>query len=505
MKKFKDIKILILVAVIIFIILMISYYQFKVECAKSASKLFIITSIVLSVIAFIGTIIIWTKKNINEERLFRYVIPLMAIIMMIFMPFGRAHDELRHFTRSYEISKGNILSDVSDGKVQSELPKAISNLYDEIGWRDIKYNDLKDRLKKQITEETNKTDMKYTAVYSPIQYLPQALGICIANIFTDNVFIIAYSARIFNMIFAVLLIYLAIKIIPFGKRIILILCMIPITLESISSISPDAMTIAVSLLFVAYVLKISKEQDYKINLKDKILLLIMAILIAFCKIVYLPLIGIVLIIPRDKYKSKKEQIGYILIICGIAVICSLGWLAIANNFLAISSQGDSNNKIINILKRPIEYIEMLLYTMNYYGVKYLFTAFGEELAWNENAKTYFIVPFIYFLLFIQEACTDKELKKKFSIVQNTIMFLIIITIVGLIFTSLYIQYTKESSILIEGVQGRYFIPIMILVALLLSNINIYNNNSQQDRTKLIGAVGLITQIYVILSVIIVHL
>lgn len=505
MERSKKIKILLIVLLVIAILLMISYYQFKVECDKDTSKLFIITSIVLSVIAIFGVMIIYTRKDIKEEKLFLSIIPFMAIIMMIFMPFGRAHDELRHFTRSYEISKGNILSDVIDGKVESVLPIAITNLYDEVGWRNVKYNDLKERLDKQITEETVNTDMKYTAVYSPVQYLPQAIGICIADIFTNNVFIIAYSARLFNMIFSLLLIYFAIRIIPFGKKIIIILCMIPITLESISSISPDAMTIAVSLLFIAYVLRICKLPNYKINFKDKIILSAMSILIAFCKIVYLPLIGIILLIPKDRYKNIREQITCIMVIWIIAIICSLGWLIIANNFLSISSDGNSGNKIMNILKDPIEYIGNLLYTMNYYGIKYLSTGFGTELAWNENAKTYFIVSFAYFLLFIQEACTSKELKQRFNNFQTIIMTLVIVAVITLIFTSLYIQYTKNNSVIIEGVQGRYFIPIMLIIAMILSKVKIENNYSEQQRTKLIGATGLITQIYVILSIIIVHL
>ena len=57
--------------------------------------------------------------------------------------------------------------------------------------------------------------------------------------------------------------------------------------------------------------------------------------------------------------------------------------------------------------------------------------------------------------------------------------------VGLIFTSLYVQWTKVAADIIEGVQGRYFIPISLLFFLIcspfkkyskkLSSTKIYNN------------------------------
>ena len=39
------------------------------------------------------------------------------------------------------------------------------------------------------------TDMSYVAVYSPIQYIPQAIGIGVSRIFTDNILIMAYFSK----------------------------------------------------------------------------------------------------------------------------------------------------------------------------------------------------------------------------------------------------------------------------------------------------------------------
>ena len=74
----------------------------------------------------------------------------------------------------------------------------------------------------------------------------------------------------------------------------------PVAVSSLASMSPDAMTISMSYLFISYILKLLNEKDKKIDWKDKIILLILGMVIALCKIVYLPLAGLVLILPKEK-------------------------------------------------------------------------------------------------------------------------------------------------------------------------------------------------------------
>ena len=68
------------------------------------------------------------------------------------------------------------------------------------------YRDVIDFLDVDINEdETMKVNASYMAVYSPIPYIPQVLTIGILNIFTDNVAVIFYGARIVNLLVSVFL------------------------------------------------------------------------------------------------------------------------------------------------------------------------------------------------------------------------------------------------------------------------------------------------------------
>ena len=328
--------------------------------------------------------------------------------------------------------------------------------------------------------------MSTTAIYSPVQYTPQVLGMLISKI-TNNLGIMLYMSRLFNLLFALLIIYLAIKIIPYGKNILLILSLLPISIEGFSSMSPDCMTISICFLFIAYILNLLGNKDRKICTKDKIILLIMAIVISLCKIVYLPIVGLLLILQRDKYKTRKEQILTNIIIIGIPIILNLVWLYISSKYLATYRNGETSLQLYSLFQNPIEYIKTLFYTINYKGIEYMNSMLGVEIAWEEMIKLYSIVPITFLILLAFVSITDKDIKNVFNKYQKVIIILVILAVICLIFTSLYIQWTSVDSNIIEGIQGRYFIPIMPLILLILGgSLKIYNNYNSEMINKIIG-------------------
>lgn len=470
---------------------------------SSKQKLFNLVAIITSLVTIIITTLIFLKKDINVEKAFLYIIPIMCAMFLVIMPMFKSHDEQRHWLRAYEVSEGHFFTQIHDNKVESYLPKNVADPLNTY-WRDITYESIKDSINVSLkADEKEYTDMSYVAVYSPIQYIPQAIGIAVTRIFTDNVLVMAYSARVTNLLFALIIMYLAIKTTPVGKKAFLLLSMLPLTIEAFSSMSPDAMTISIAFLFIAYIFKLIYEKDKKVNKKDIAIIITLSIIIALCKIVYIPLVGLLILLPKEKFKSSKRKFITVILIILIAIALNLTWLLTANQYLSLSSDGVSGGQISYILKNPIEYVKIFLYSLNVNGQRYLTSLFGGELGWNEFSL-YFFVPYIYCALFIFVAVTDKT-KEKLEISKKIIILLIVLAIFALIFTSLYVQWTSPGDTNIKGVQGRYFIPFMPLVAILLSNIKITTKYKETNIIKTISITGMILQIYVILSIVINHL
>lgn len=65
-------------------------------------------------------------------------------------------------------------------------------------------------------------------------------------------------------------------------------------------------------LFISYVLNLVADNKKIINKKDIFILTALCIIIALCKIVYLPLIGLLLIIPKKDLKVKSKKLWLLL-------------------------------------------------------------------------------------------------------------------------------------------------------------------------------------------------
>ena len=457
------------------------------------------TAIGMSVVAVILSMFLLIKRKISVEKVFLYTIPILCIIYIMYIPMFTGHDEQRHWLRAYEISEGHLLTEINEGKVGTILPKSVISGINNLKWSQITYNSVVGELGKKLDSDNREiANMENVAVYSPIQYLPQSIGILIARLFTDKVLIMAYAARLMNAIVCIAILYLAIKKMPFGKNILLLCAYIPIVLEGICTLSADGITISICFLFISYVLNLVSENKKIINKKDIFILTALCIIIALCKIVYLPLIGLLLIIPKERFKSKKQKIVVVATIWLIAVICSLTWLGIANQYLQLKTAGSSTTKTIDIFRHPIQYLQRVLYTMNSDGQTHLVSLFGGRLTWS-SISLITIVPYTIFVMFAFLSATDEKIKNRLSIFAKVISILIILAIVMLVYTSLYLQWTDDGNLKIAGVQGRYYIPFLPLLGLLIGNLlKIKNEYKEETITRTIGIIGVLLQVYAIL-------
>lgn len=78
------------------------------------------------------------------------------------------------------------------------------------------------------------------ALYSPISYIFQVLGIGIADLFCNNTYILVLAGSVTNIAGCTILIYYAIKFVPYGKGVIAFISLLPMALQERASLSVDA-------------------------------------------------------------------------------------------------------------------------------------------------------------------------------------------------------------------------------------------------------------------------
>lgn len=509
---------LITAIIITIIVFLISIYTLSVSDRDIDNVTFIMLLVafaIYTVFIIIMMTIIHNKKSIKPEKALLIIMPVFCILLSIAMPVGRGHDETMHWYKAFEVSQGTLMTPIMDKYhlAVAELPKGVENIVFERKSGEFKYADIIPLFNVEIDyEKTIKMPNQNSAAYCFIQYIPDVTGILIGKLITQNPLTIAYIARIINMCTCIALMYFAIKIIPFGKNILLTLAIIPIAIEGFATLSPDGLTIAICALFIAYTMNIAFNKEKKCGVKEVAILTILGAIVSLCKIVYMPLIFLVLIIPKGKFKNKKSRMISIILILSLGVILNLIWLFFGSMALLNSNTHTYTGseysgtmiKVSAILNNPFLFLQKVFYTFGMKFDQYFLSLFGGQLEWGEVVKIE-IVPYAIFIISILAVITDRDLKVKFERYQKIIISLIIIIITFLIFTSLFIQWSDNELPYIDGIQGRYFLPILPLILFIVAGVKIRTHYKNLDITKLICISSFVIQLYTIANVMANHI
>ncbi len=436
---------------------------------------FLYWGISISLLFIISIIIILIKvKTVNSYILFIVLSTILGITFLIVAPQKNGSDEMQHFFKTYEVATGQFITDLNDeGKcIQKNVPKSfieLVNSKNEDG--SIKIHDLPEKyeLNLNMDEVTDRYGFAGTRGYSPVVYIPQALGMFIGLKLNLKPLIIANLARIFGFVAWMIMCAYAIKIIPFKKEFLLILALLPANLTSAVTLSADTILNGITLVLIAKVLQVYHIVD-KINIKDYLVLLGSSIIIGQCKMAYLPIIFICLLIPVKKYGNKKKYFIGNGIIIFLTLLGTYIWMKlVAYEYYGI---GQTNEQQQWILTYPAYYIIVMFRTIiEYFNNLFCGIAAGNNLYRARVQVPEFIslglMACLIISLWIKESKINLKIWKK----------ILVICIMGamslLVLTAMYISATtivtgQIGTKIIEGLQGRYFIPIIILSVFLVN-------------------------------------
>lgn len=427
-------------------------------------------------------------KSIKVEKIFLALASTFAILFIVAMPITTGHDESIHALRAYEYTEGKFINNGKEYFLEKGtfLATNYKRTYSEI------LNNMD-----QYTTNTNKIRVRYrVSTYSPVNYLPEIMGILTAKMFTKNVIVHLYTARVFSSIICIALLYFAIKKIPFGKNLLFLLCIIPTTIEGIATISADGLLFSASMFFISYILYLTYNKE-KINKKDIAILAIFSVIIALSKTVYITLIPFIFIIPKEKWKNIKQKNIICFIIFIVALILDFLWYKFGIQKEEISNIG--NDAILYILNSPIGYIQKIIYTIVLLFEKYLTEIFGATIEINEVIKIS-IFPYILFIMSIIVSIKGKN-KTEFKLYQKIIIIFIVVACMGVIFSALFIEWSRPNLEYIEGIQGRYFLPILPIIYMIFCN----KFCDERKYTYTIAVIGLLMQMCVTMELLLYHI
>lgn len=438
----------------------------------------------LILILIIGIILIqfYSKNKDDIVKITFITILIFGFLCVFTTPIMDTPDELYHFYRSELTSEGVLFSSSTDEHIDTigtvdEFNKTVKNRDDgqPTGFTVFESN-----------ADTAPINISKTDFYMPflhnsfIGYLPQAIGILIAKLFDLNAVWLVWLGRLCNLLFYDILVSYAIKKTPIFKIPIALVATMPMSIYLASSLSIDAAVNGLGILAIAFALYMYKSEK-SLEIKDILLFDIIVFLCATCKLTYIPLIFLVLLIPMSKFKNKKEYLltifssiaGVLLIFylytCYVSHAISLPTLEMIFN--QSSNIGNSNmttnnsNSLTSI--SPIEKLKFLIRSeiFGFYEQCVKLFKFGWLTYTSQILTTFSLIYYGLIGFFYPE---NSEIDLKYKIIS----FVVILIIYSATFFALidYSLYHCPDATLIRGVQGRYFIPMLALMPLVF-NIN----------------------------------
>ncbi len=447
---------------------------------------FLILSLILCFVINIFIFIInKRKKEIKFHKLFAISSLILGGIYLLLAPLFTGSDEHNHYYRIYEIANGTLVTPTNE-VIGSKLPTSLYKTFvdtdsDPINRNArVKYKNIvtmsKIPLNKNEIEQYGKgfeKEYNNTALYSPIQYLPQVLGMKIGIIFNLNPFFIGMLARVFNLISYIIIGAWAFYKLPKFKTFSFILMTSPMILSNATTLSADAFTNIIIFLFISYIMYFI-DTSKKIKKIDYVTLLILSVFIAGCKIVYLPIITLLLLIPKKSFSSKKQKYIFSFSSIILASVISLMWMNNTNQYFEIYYTATATQKT-HILNNLLGYAIVVMRSYSQQFINLVSNTLAGTYMYSAQLEVYEIISFVYIGIALLSALTEKE-ESKISTVSKIFVGCIGIIIVALISTAIYIQCTANvvqiDNPTIVGLQGRYFIPVLMLVMLIIKNYNL---------------------------------
>lgn len=417
--------------------------------------------LILIILAFFASIILYKNKTKIENIFLIIAIPL-SLLYSAFVLYGNVPDEIAHYNRAYQISNMEILK-----TNESKIPKIIAEQKTSY-YGIIESYKLQDEKEKMV-----KTDYTGANYYNPVLYISTSIAIKTGNIFHIPVVYIFYFARVLNLIIFIICGYFSIKLIPVGKLVLLIYMMNPMFLHQAASLSADSIINSTVIMFISYVLYL-KYENKDIKLKNIFILLLLSLYVLVGKYAYFPILLLLFLLKKNIKKMKKKDkkimmIGIVTIL--IYFIASFLYMKIAPKSLmpsvSFSKQYDvikiSDSALLNIINNPLRYFLVIFNTLRYSLTFYLYSfAGGFPGSLEFQIKPYISIIYLFILFAAPFLSKEKiELSKKSKI----LFILIFLLVFNAIFYAFYDALTQINGTSIGGIQGRYFIPIVILLLL----------------------------------------
>lgn len=421
----------------------------------------------------------------HSTRFFVLAALVFGIIICFRLPPLFGNDEIVHFPRAYHVQDGHLWAEYLSGfDYGGQLPKQLVTMNHAFREQVQTKGDASrlSELEKQYRSEKLEGDateqIAFTSanVYSAWSYAPAAVGVWVADLLHLPLAWYVYLARLSCLAVWLGLVYLAIKYIPAGKYFLIAVALLPTSLVQATTIGMDGLVNGLAWLITALTLAVFAKT---LRLTPKIMatFALLSLYLATTKQGYMLIAALPLLIPSHLFETSKKRANIIRIaFAGLLLTVTAAYIArtapIADTLHFIQRPGlyvDGAAQIKHVLSTPFAILMTIIlapFRLSYGNV------YAGVVGVITNKLIYLPVVVIC-LLYVALLLTFVSQKGNKALSPYRLRLLaggagVVAGTFLLINLALYISFTTVGNPHIEGVQGRYLLPLSPLFIFLVS-------------------------------------
>ncbi len=422
-------------------------------------------AVLLSAFWYFAFVLKWQWKNLFLVS----SLLLGSLYMLVVTPYSM-NDDISHIPTSFYYASqwfGNASPGSSYYQNRAE-DNADGYTYSSPG-REQLYHTQKNFF--ELEEEPGTAERtKVITAGRPYQYFPQAIGIGLARLFHLGQVPTLYLGRLMVLLCYTGIIYITLHFTPF-KPLFTLLGLAPFVLYTAGSFSYDLSILSLSFFFTGYVLYLAYDKE-KMSVYDIIVLCFAGLLLAPLKYIYVPLLFLPFLIPKSKwprpllktiYCALLSLSGCLIFIWLVISIYGNGQSLLFTNMVVETPWLDPEGgyTYASLLAQPLELIRLLFFTA-FDRLGEFVLALGSfqynNLPLWQCCLAWILILFCGIPVQGQPGLVISKKQKGLMAFSGVLVYLL-----GL---AAALPWTYIGSYYIRGAQGRYFIPIFPLVALL---------------------------------------
>ena len=396
----------------------------------------------------------------RPQNVFLLIALIMGWGMAFLTPPLQVPDEPAHLFRVWQLSQGHVLAKHYHVTIPQEvwdLMKAASpvtgNPHPSIPFSQI----LKGWTGPPPGKQTLYPRIDNTALYSPVPYLPQILGVLLARKLKWSALALLYAGRVGTVIGYAFVGWWAIRVTPVLKWPAAVTLAAPMTIFMAASVSADPMTTAFAYLSTAFCLRMILARE-PVARGVVVGLGLSLVALTLCKSAYFPIVFLLAVVPKRNWGAARWWIPPSVILL-LVLIALFGWSALSKPLGVREAGGDPAVQFHYVLYHPGSFLGNVVRSLNREDFNLYQSAVG-VMGWLDVIMPISFID-IYTAAVLWLVFTYDE-PVFVPIAARAFAIVALVASVFLIVLANYLVWTATRGRFTEGLQGRYFLPLVML-------------------------------------------